>query len=99
MVLNELILNSFGDAAEKGSAKRGRFVRLELPGKHKLLHIAEVQAFEMRMLLLRAMLPRVPLTMAEMPDWRSMEMWTGITIPRVLPTPLTRMRSPGWRLI
>jgi mono/diheme cytochrome c family protein len=45
MVLNELILNSFGDAAEKGSAKRGRFVRLELPGKHKLLHIAEVQAF------------------------------------------------------
>ena len=45
MVLNELILNSFGDAAEKGSAKSGRFVRLELPGKHKFLHVAEVQAF------------------------------------------------------
>ncbi|MDG1355277.1 MAG: DUF1549 domain-containing protein, partial [Opitutales bacterium] len=42
MVLNELILNSFGDVAEKGSAKPGRFVRLELPGKHKILHIAEV---------------------------------------------------------
>ena len=29
----------------EGSAKKGQFVRIELPGKDRILHLAEVQAF------------------------------------------------------
>jgi len=43
MVLNELTLGSEGNG---NSNKRGRFVRIELPGKDRILHIAEVQAFD-----------------------------------------------------
>ncbi|MGB2351981.1 MAG: DUF1553 domain-containing protein, partial [Akkermansiaceae bacterium] len=42
LVLNELTLGSEGNGS---SSKRGRYVRIELPGKDRILHIAEVQAF------------------------------------------------------
>jgi hypothetical protein len=45
LVLNEIILNSMGfDDSERG-AKKGQFVRIELDGKDRILHVAEVQAF------------------------------------------------------
>ena len=43
LVLNEITLGSEGNGS---SNKRGRFVRIELPGKDRILHIAEVQAFD-----------------------------------------------------
>ncbi|MGY9016310.1 MAG: hypothetical protein ACKVG9_13730, partial [Rhodospirillales bacterium] len=45
LVLNEIILNSMGMDGSEGSAKNGQFVRIELPGKDRILHLAEVQAF------------------------------------------------------
>lgn len=45
LVLNEIILNSMGMDGSEGSAKKGQFVRIELPGKDRILHLAEVQAF------------------------------------------------------
>ncbi|MDB4384291.1 DUF1553 domain-containing protein, partial [Akkermansiaceae bacterium] len=41
-VLNEVALSSGG----KSSSKRGRFVRIELPGNSKIIHVAEVQTFD-----------------------------------------------------
>ena len=41
-VLNEVALSSGGNS----SSKRGRFVRIELPGNSKIIHVAEVQAFD-----------------------------------------------------
>jgi len=43
LVLNELTLGSEGNGS---GTKKGRFVRIELPGKDRILHIAEVQAFD-----------------------------------------------------
>ena len=43
LVLNEITLGSDGNGS---SSKRGRFVRIELPGKDRILHIAEVQTFD-----------------------------------------------------
>ena len=43
LVLNELKLTSQPDGNAK--AKRGRFVRLELSGKNRFLHVREVQTF------------------------------------------------------
>ena len=45
LVLNEVILNSKGHKSIQNSAKKGKFVRIELPGKDRILHIAEVQVF------------------------------------------------------
>ena len=45
LVLNEIILNSMGRGGSQSLAKTGQFVRIELPGKDRILHVAEVQAF------------------------------------------------------
>jgi len=45
LVLNEIVLNSFGREGKSANTKSGRYIRLELPGKHKFIHVAEVQAF------------------------------------------------------
>ena len=45
LVLNEVILNSMGLPNSVRGAKKGQFVRIELDGKDRILHIAEVQAF------------------------------------------------------
>jgi hypothetical protein len=45
LVLNEIILNSIGFSNLGHGVKRGQFVRIELDGKDRLLHVAEVQAF------------------------------------------------------
>lgn len=44
LVLNELTLTSEGKSGDS-STKRGRYVRIELPGKNRILHVAEVQVF------------------------------------------------------
>lgn len=41
-VLNEVALSGGGNS----NSKRGRFVRIELPGNGRILHVAEVQAFD-----------------------------------------------------
>lgn len=41
-VLSEVALSSGGNS----NSKRGRFVRIELPGDGKIIHVAEVQAFD-----------------------------------------------------
>ncbi|MEM9367730.1 MAG: DUF1553 domain-containing protein [Planctomycetota bacterium] len=43
LVLNEISV--VADAKSENGTQRGRFVRLELPGKNRLLHLAEVQVF------------------------------------------------------
>ena len=47
LVLNEIILNStgFSESESDPGTKKGQFVRIELDGKDRILHIAEVQAF------------------------------------------------------
>ena len=45
LVLNEIILNSIGFSNLGHSVKRGQFVRIELDGTDRLLHVAEVQVF------------------------------------------------------
>ena len=45
LVLNEIILNSMGFSESARGVKKGQFVRIELDGKDRILHIAEVQAF------------------------------------------------------
>lgn len=46
LVLNELSLKSLGNKVNSNiSTKRGRYIRVELPGKSRLIHLAEVQAF------------------------------------------------------
>jgi hypothetical protein len=45
LVLNEIVLNSMGLPNSQHGAKKGQFVRIELDGKDRILHIAEVQAF------------------------------------------------------
>ncbi|MDG1138920.1 MAG: DUF1549 domain-containing protein, partial [Opitutales bacterium] len=45
LVLSEIILNSMGLPDPHRGAKKGQFVRIELDGKDRILHIAEVQAF------------------------------------------------------
>ena len=45
LVLNEIILNSMGLPNSQHGAKKGQFVRIELDGKDRILHIAEVEAF------------------------------------------------------
>ena len=44
LVLNEIILNSMGLPNSQRGAKKGQFVRIELDGKDRILHVAEVQA-------------------------------------------------------
>jgi len=41
-VLNEVALSSDGNS----NSKRGRFVRIDLPGNGRIIHVAEVQAFD-----------------------------------------------------
>ena len=41
-VLNEVALSSGGNS----NSKRGRFVRIDLPGNGRIIHVAEVQAFD-----------------------------------------------------
>ncbi len=46
---HNLVLNEFSFTSGDGdgdATKRGRFVRIELPGKDKFLHLAEVQVFD-----------------------------------------------------
>jgi hypothetical protein len=45
LVLNELELTSKSESNGDTQTVRGRFVRLELPGKDRILHVQEIQAF------------------------------------------------------
>ena len=66
-----------GSGGSEGCAKKGQFVRIELAGKDRILHVAEVQAFVgRRMSHLKVMQNRAPLVMEVLRNLRLMEIQT-----------------------